>query len=294
MLVAGGTAVLVPTVFILARMPVVLAQGAAAREAVAQQTAGLPAAAFAFDAASIRPSASDIRSVGGGFIASGYRVTNFPLAYIVLTAYLPGNDGNQLVGMPDWAYKERYDIVAHIDEATAPSWLKLNGRQMQQAGRPMLQNLLAERCKLVAHTVPAQVDGYALIVSKRGSKLQPAQPRESYPAGVKDLDPEGGKVLSATPANNNTMTFFNVLIPDLASIIGVTSNSVVQDQTNLTGRYDFTIRRLDIPRDVDGTRIANPEPSDFWEISATGLELKRAKLPSQNLVIDHIERPSPN
>ena len=157
----------------------------------------------------------------------------------------------------------------------------------------MLQKLLAERCKLIVHTVPAQVDGYALVVSKRGSRLQPAQPRETYPEHAKNLDPEGGKVVSATQENNNTMSFFNVLLPDLANIIGVTSNSVIQDQTNLTGRYDFTIRRLE-PRDVDGKPISDPQPSDFWDISATGLELKRTKIPSQNLVIDHIERPSPN
>jgi len=201
----------------LAGIPV-LAQSAASPTALAQQPAEPAAASFAFDAASIRPSAPDIRNFGGGFIASGYRGVNYPLAYIVLTAYLPDRKGNQLVGMPDWAYKEHYDIVAHIDEATAPAWLKLNPRQRGQAGRPMLQQLLAERCKLVAHTVPAQVDGYALLVGKRGSKLQPAQPGETFPDGVKDLDPEGGKVLSATPANDNTMSFFNVLIPDLARL----------------------------------------------------------------------------
>jgi uncharacterized protein (TIGR03435 family) len=157
----------------------------------------------------------------------------------------------------------------------------------------MLQKLLAERCKLIVHIVPAQADGYALAVSKRGSHLQPAQPGETFPDGVKDLDPEGGKVLSATPSNNNTMSFFNAHLADLAGIIGITSNSVIQDQTNLTARYDFTIRRLE-PRDVDGKRISDLQPSDFWDISATGLELKRAKIPSQNLIIDHIERPSPN
>ena len=181
-----------------------------------------------------------------------------------------------------------------IDEATAPSWLKLNPREWQQAGRPMLQKLLAERCKLVAHTVPAQVDGYALVISKRGSRLQPAQSRETYPDGVKNFDPEGGETLSPTPANNNTMSFFNARLSDLAGIIGINSRNIIQNQTGLTGRYDFTVRRLEIPRDADGKRIDNPQPSDMWDISATGLELKRAKLPSQNLVIDHIERPSPN
>jgi uncharacterized protein (TIGR03435 family) len=290
---AGRIAVLVPMMFILAGIPL-RAQAAASPAALAQQPAEPPAAPFAFDVATIKPSDPNNRNFGGGFIASGYRGVNYPLSYIVLTAYFSAFKGNQLIGMPAWADKEHYDIVGHIDEATAPSWLKLNVRQRQEAGRPMLQQLLAERCKLVVHTVPAQADGYALVVSKRGSQLLPGRPRESYPVGVKNLDPEGGKVLSATPANDNTMSFFNVLLQDLASFIGVTSNSVIQDRTGLTGRYDFTIRRLEIPTDPDGKRIPAPLPSDFWDISATGLELKRAKIPSQNLVIDHIERPSPN
>jgi uncharacterized protein (TIGR03435 family) len=209
-------------------------------------------------------------------------------------AYFPlSSRGHQLIGMPAWAMDERYDIVAHIDEATAPAWLHLNARQWQQAGRPMLQQLLAERLKLMAHTVPGEVDGYALVVSKHGSRVQPGKPRETYPDGVKDMDPEGGKVLNPTPSNDNTMSFFNALIPDLAGFVGMTSGNIVVDQTNLTGRYDFTIRRLE-PRDAEGNRIPNLQPSDLWDISATGLELKPAKLPSQDLVIDHIERPSEN
>lgn len=76
--------------------------------------------------------------------------------------------------------------------------------------------------------------------------------------------------------------------------MGPQTFNVIEDRTGLTGRYDFTIRRLEIPRDPDGKRIPDPLPSDLWDISATGLELKSVKLPSQNLVIDHIERPSEN
>jgi len=280
--------------FILAGIPL-RAQDAGPAAAIAQQPAEPPAASFAFDVATIKPSDPGNRNFGAGFIASGYTVVNFPLSEIVLRAYFPYSKGNQLIGAPAWSINEHYDIVAHIDEATAPSWLKLNPRQRQEAGRPMLQKLLAERCKLIAHTVPSQVDGYALVVSKRGSRLQPAQPRETYPDGVKNADYEGGKVLPASRFNNNTASYFNSSVQDLVNGIGgPPSFSVIEDRTGLTGRYDFTIRRLETPQDADGKPISDPQPSDFWDISATGLELKRVKLPSENLVIDHIERPSPN
>ena len=264
---------------------------------VAQQPTELPASSLAFDVATIKPSDPDNRNFGGGFVAQGYNAVNFPLSQIVFMAYFPYSKGSQLVGMPAWADEERYDIVAHIDEASAPSWLKLNPRQRQESGRPMLQKLLAERCKLIVHTVPAQVDGYVLVVRKRGSRLQPAQPRESYPDGIKNADFEGGKVLTATRFNNNTMSFFNASIQDLVNMIRRPPELQRRyvDQTNLNpARYDFTIRRLEIQQDPDGKRVPAPLPSDLWDISATGLELKPTKLPSQNLVIDHIERPSPN
>ena len=267
----------------------------AAPSTLAQPAAESPAVPFNFDVASIKPSDPSLRGFGGSFVAWGYKITNFPLSEIVLRAYFPYSSGSQLIGMPAWAYQERYDIVAHIDEATAPSWLKLNPRQWGQAGRPMLQKLLAERCKLIVHTIPTQVDGYALVVSKRGSRLKPAEHRDTFPDGVKDADPEGGKVLPATRFNNNTMSFFNASIQDLVNMVdGPPSFSVIVDRTNLTGRYDFTIRRLEIPQDTDGKRISDPQPSDLWDLSGTGLEIKPAKLPSENLVIDHIERPSPN
>jgi len=268
-----------------------LAQGAGPQPVPASNGVQPETRHLALDVVSIKPGDPNARPGTAGFVADGLHISNYPLGAIVHMAYFQNSRGNELVNMPDWAGKERYDIVGHIDEASAPAWLKLNSRQWQEAGRPMLQKLLVERYKLVAHKVPAQVEGYAVVVGKHGSNLQPAQPRDHYPNGVKDLDPEGGKLLPAS--TDGTMTFFNALISDLVTVVGAYSGNIIADQTNLTGRYDFTIRHLN-PVDADGKRISNPQPSDEWDLSGTGLEIKPAKLPSQNLVIDHIERPTPN
>jgi uncharacterized protein (TIGR03435 family) len=89
-----------------------------------------------------------------------------------------------------------------------------------------------------------------------------------------------------------TETYFNATMEDLTQRLSWAWPII--DRTNLTGRYDFTFRRLEIPKGADGNRIPNPQPYDLWDLSATGLEIKPAKIPTQNLVIDHIERPSPN
>jgi uncharacterized protein (TIGR03435 family) len=292
MLVATRIAVLMPMLFLLAGIPL-LAQDAAPAAVLVQQRAETPVTSFAFDVATIKPSDPDNRNFGVGFFGTRYNVINFSLSGIVFTAYFPYSKGNRVIGAPAWADKQDYDIVGHMDEATASSWLKLNRSQQAEAGHLMLQKLLAERCKLIVHTVPSQADGYALVVGKRGSRLQPAQHRDTYPDGAKDIGGDGGKVLPPNQSNNNTATFFNATINDLVRMIGG-PYTVIVDRTNLTGRYDFTIHRLERPRDLDGKPLPDSVLSDLWDIGDTGIEIKPAKIPSENLVIDHIERPSPN
>jgi uncharacterized protein (TIGR03435 family) len=292
MLAASRIAVLMPLMFILAGTPLP-AQPAVSPATLAQQPAELPVASFAFDVATIKPSDADPRRFGGGFDALGYHFTNFPLSGIVFSAYFPLNaGGHQLIGVPAWAEKERYDIVAHVDDATAPSWLKLSPTRRQDPGRAMLQKLLAERCKLVAHIVPTQIDGYVIVVGKSGSRLVPSKPGATYPDGAKN-GPDGSRVVPSSSDNNMTESYFNATVEQLAERLSG-GGWVIVDRTNLTGRYDFTFRRLEIPQGADGKRISDPQPYDLWDISGTGLEIRRAKVPSQNLVIDHIERPSPN
>jgi len=268
------------------------AQAAASPAVDAQRPADSPAVALAFDTASIKPSGPNSRGITG-FDATGLRVTDYPLSGIVFMAYFPLNSQkNRLIGMPAWASTERYDVVAHIDEASAPAWLKLAPLQRQQPGRLMLQQLLADRCKLVVHTVPSQIDGYVLVVSKGGPRLAPTKPDEIYPADAKNSG-DGSKVVTAAAADNtHTEIYFNTTLERLAEFLSWAWP--IEDQTNLTGRYDFTIRRLALPVDAEGKRISDPQPSDLWDLSGTGLEIKPAKIPSENLVIDHIERPSPN
>ena len=287
----GQVGILALTILLFAGNPL-RAQSAGPVAAPAALATDSPSDQFAFEVATFKPSDPNGRGFSGGFMPSGYRVTDFELSYIVFSAYFPLNShDHRLIGMPDWAEKEHYDVVARVDEATANSWTKLSPLQRQPAGRAMLQKLLADRCKLVAHLVPTQVDGYALVISKGGPHLTPTKPGETYPSDAKN-DGDGAKVAFSSPRGASTVDFYNATVEQLAEMLGWAWD--IHDQTNLTGRYDFTIRRLELPVDAEGKRIADPQPNDLWDISGTGLEIKHAKIESENLVIDHIERPSPN
>jgi uncharacterized protein (TIGR03435 family) len=62
-------------------------------------------------------------------------------------------------------------LIGKVSEADLSRWNHFSQRGFL-APNPMLQtllqNALADRCKLVVHCIPAQVDGYALVVAKHG------------------------------------------------------------------------------------------------------------------------------
>lgn len=285
-------AALLSTALLLAGAP--LRAQMAVPEAAPIQPADTGTASFAFDVATFKPSDPKGHGFSAGFTPTGLRVTNFPLSAVVQMAYSPmNNHRDPFVDMPAWAYKDFVDVDARVDEASASAWLSLNSKQRAKTGQLMLQKLLAERCKLVTHTVPVQVDGYALVVGKGGSRLTPTKPGETYPQDAKN-GPDGSKVVWIPSTNNSTIeSYFNTDLEFLTNRLGLSLSWDVQDRTTLTGRYDFTVRRLD-PRDANGKRINDPLPSDLWDLSGTGLEIKPAKIQSENLVVDHIERPTPN
>jgi uncharacterized protein (TIGR03435 family) len=80
----------------------------------------------------------------------------------------------QIAG-PDWVYSQLFEIHAKLPE----------GASKEQVPE-MLQTLLAERFKLVAHRENKEQPVYALIVSKNGPKLKEAAADAVAPAAAAD------------------------------------------------------------------------------------------------------------
>jgi hypothetical protein len=57
----------------------------------------------------------------------------------------------------------------------------------------------------------------------------------------------------------------------------------IVDGTGLTGHYDFSLYRL-----------LGVDPGDRYVLEKLGLELKPGTGSGLNLIVDHIEKPSPN
>lgn len=211
--------------------------------------------------------------------------TNVNLTMLINMAY---GVRDYQVTAPSWMDTARFDITAKVpDGATKDDY------------RLMLQNLLAERFKLVVHKDSKEVPIYALLVGKSGAKLKespkeappedpataggPGGPGGRGPMGPPPRDKNGFPVLRGgrgnimlmgpngrlqTVGGHITMSAF------AANLSGLLGRPVV-DETGLKGEFDyqleFTTEGLSIMRGMpapppgaggDGGRGPAPEASE--------------------------------
>jgi uncharacterized protein (TIGR03435 family) len=96
------------------------------------------------------------------------------------------------------------------------------------------------------------------------------------------------------PANNATMKDFTGLLQE------VVLDKPVVDQTNLKGRYDFTLKWAPDESQFGGHvpppgELPDAPPSLFTAVQEQiGLKLESTKAKVDVMIIDHVEKPSAN
>ena len=191
-------------------------------------------------------------------------MTGAPLAKHddITTAELIDVQAKQVIGLPDWADTDRFDMDGKPDGEGAPS-----GKQW----KTMIQKLLADRFQLKFHKDKKELSVYVLSVTKTGEKMTK---NDSDPNGLPGLGFRGlGKLVVR-----------NATIPDFAGLMQtVVLDRPVVDQTGLAGKYNF---ELQFERGDD--------PSDYASVLAAvkqlGLKLEKYKGPVEFLVIDHLDK----
>jgi bla regulator protein BlaR1 len=231
-------------------------------------------------------------------LPDGYRAINVSLGLSIMTAYLPKNLwlSEPIQGEPDWIHQEMYDVVAKIAPSDIPEWQKQNDNHnvMLEA---MLQSMLAERCKLVVHHIPREAPAWALVVDKQGPKFKPMKPGET-PDG--QPVPDQGEIVGFQKGAKPQVSFFGYSMDSFAAWLSQSSPMApVIDKTGLAGRYDLVASQIDLsstPNDkgVSISLGSSSSPANIWDLKALGLKLQPIKIPLETLVIDHIERPTPN
>ena len=222
-------------------------------------------------------------------------VVNAPMYRIVSFAF--NFQRNDLVlGAPEWAHNERYDMEAKVAPADLPAFHALNFVQQ----KAMLQKVLIERCKMHALIQKKEIPVYALIVNKDGMKMHEIKPGDSLPV-VRDAS---GKVVDEWDLIQKHGEVHGRAVPMDAFMYALSNISVgrqVIDRTDLKGLYDFDLVWTP-EEDGDGQTKGAADDTGTSDASRTsiftaiqeqmGLRLAPEKAPVDALVVEHIERPS--
>jgi len=261
-------------------------------------TAAASAKAMAFDVVSIRPSKPGSPWGGVQVLPDGYRAWGIGLWATVAHAYFQMElySTDRLQGMQPWMTSDKYDVEAKVAPADVAEWQRqTRTTQPQVMLQTMLQGMLAERCKLVVHRIPAEIEGYALVVGKNGPKLKETPPGEVFPAG--HVQPDGGEAIGYRPGEKLQVSFYGFSMGAFAHhLSGMSFQHPVVDKTGLTGKYDFVLlwQSMDPGEDLKAIVVSptDSNPLANWNFKALGLEVRPIKIPTETIVIDHIERPS--
>src|SRR6185312_1363261 len=218
--------------------------------------------------------ASDPNARRDGFDVQGRRVIveNKPVEDLLRVA--DGLQKSQIVGLPDWAKTERFDVDGTLNVDGQPGWPQT---------QILMRKLLAERFGMKAHKEQREMQVYALTVVKGGAKL------ETSTADPKAL-PHQNAHLSA---GVRSVEFANTSMKDLTLELLIEVDKPVVDRTGLEGRYDF---KLAYTKDeANAPTDGSAPPGLFTAIQEEmGLKLEPVKAPAPVLVVDKVERPTAN
>jgi uncharacterized protein (TIGR03435 family) len=279
-----------------------------------------------FELVSVKPSAPgpiDGPSVGmpGAFLPGGlspadsaitrrFGAFNVELEVVLHRAY-PEFAGPGLLIAPDWIADERFDIDGRAGTDVPV-------RLMRQ----MLRQLLVDRFGMRSHTEMRLVDVNHLVLArgdgKPGPRLRPAtgvcnewnaqwnaQQAAGRPGDAPPQQPQQptgappcGTTAGIRPGTYlRTFSFGGQEVSGLATMLAGFVGTRVSDQTGLTGRFDIELSWADTSDGRGGIRLdaidAGPSLANALE-EQLGLKLQRVKEMAEVLVVDRIERPTPN
>jgi uncharacterized protein (TIGR03435 family) len=193
-------------------------------------------------------------------------------------------------GGPEWARTDKWVVQATIPQDAGLQTSGIIAPMRPAIGDPrlrkMLQNLLADRFKLLIHRVTKEIPTYTLTVAKGGSKLQHPENVPCTARGDNNIVP-----LKSGQKPYCSLEMVSMAISDFTALIRMSLDRPVIDKTGLAGTYEFRLLYSQPNRPSDDPA----GPSIFTAVEEQlGLKLESAKGPVEILVIDSVERPTEN
>jgi uncharacterized protein (TIGR03435 family) len=240
-----------------------------------------------FEAASVKPNNSPEAGINNRFSPGRFAYVNTPLEVFIANAYRVPPD--RVVGLPDWARREKFDITA----THSPQYSSFSQQQLE-----MLQRLLEERFSLRTHRETREMPVYELV-KVRADGLGPQLRVSSLDCRSATAD----KAQCGTRINSGIIDgkFVNwaAVVAQLPSAVG----RAVIDKTGLNGTFELKLEWIPNPAVTRTSESAAPAtaaaPGDRVDIFTAlqeqlGVKLQPARAPLDVLVIDKLERPTPD
>lgn len=245
-----------------------------------------------FEVASVRDSSSLEQDGLFSFKGGHFQVTNQSLRWIIRWAY--GLRDYQVIGLPGWADRQRFEIRATYSPASADA----------ATVRTMLQRLLADRFAMRSHREQREIRLYHLVKANENGSLGPKLMASNVDCQKVAASPPAPSAKGQRPrptcasfGGADQITGFTRTMADLTRALDEVVGSPVVDRTGLTGTWDYDLR---------WTRPAGPpaEPNQqtiesSGEVFAglreqLGLKLEATRAPYDVLVVDAVSRPTSN
>lgn len=204
-----------------------------------------------------------------------FAIYNANLRWLIRMAY--GLNDKQIIGGPTWMDGGMYDVSGEIEgskSATDTEW------------RVAVQKLLADRCQLRFHHENREMSAYALVRTKDGPNLV----RDTYQEPLLEFSGNMGETMRAYGRDVTLQEY----IGEMQRLL---LDRPVVDRTGITGTFDFYMRfTREDPYSLGMMELpdnAAPNLRDALQ-RQLGLKLEPTKASVDVLVIDRVEKPSPN
>jgi uncharacterized protein (TIGR03435 family) len=222
-----------------------------------------------FEVASIRATNSPADSHGQmGPTADSFNGVNMPLKQYIVWAY---KIRDKRMSGPDWLDTTRFTLSAKAESAVPIETMRL-----------MMRKLLEDRFHLIAHEETRTLSASVLTVAKTGPRhLNGAAPESQASIMPGMVKPDGNQIWLLRGVTPFEFAFFLERLSKM--------DDVLVDGTGLAGKFDIDlnipVKAVEMTPLDYGLTVVFPAVSD-----QLGLKVEVRKVPSEVLVIDHVDR----
>ena len=223
----------------------------------------------------------------GTFMMTSQSIWSF-IAYASPVPVAP----REILGLPEWARTEGYDIIAKPAPGSKPT---------REQRAEMMRNMLIERMKVAGHIEEQERTVFSLVVARSDGRLGPQLKKSTVPCtptSPPDAAPQtrpSQSIQCGMRMGAGTIEATGITLDGLVPSLGGLAGGQVTNRTGLDGAYDLTLR-FSAPRlNPDPSAPADEAPQFVTALQEQlGLKLVPQKAMVKIFVVDHIERPTPD